>query len=115
MPEELDVEQGFLSRMKSILRASIRIPENKNKKDDGKTSALVLDDQDLKGRYYYDKFQIGPFNLEEHRALRKSYIEGSIWNLKYYYKGLDKEDCKTWSWYYPYHYDPMLSDLQDLP
>lgn len=48
-------------------------------------------------------------DAEKHRALRKAYIEGLVWNLEYYYKG-----CTSWEWYYPYHYGPMLSDLVNI-
>ena len=58
---------------------------------------------------YYDKFGFTPVDAEKHRALRKAYIEGLVWNLEYYYKG-----CTSWEWYYPYHYGPMLSDLVNI-
>ena len=64
---------------------------------------------DLKGRYYYDKFGFTPFDAEKHLALRKAYIEGLVWNLEYYYKGV-----LSWEWYYPYNYGPMLSDLVNI-
>ena len=67
---------------------------------------VQISDEDLKGRYYSDKFGFSPFDAEKHVALRRSYIEGLVWNLKYYYEG-----CVSWEWYYPYHYGPMLSDL----
>lgn len=61
---------------------------------------------DLKGRYYFEKFGITPFDTEKHATLRKEYITGLVWNLEYYYKGVI-----SWEWYYPYNYGPMLSDL----
>ncbi len=64
---------------------------------------------DLKGRYYYDKFGFTPFDAEKHLALRKAYIEGLVWNLEYYYKGV-----ASWEWYYPYNYGPMISDLTNV-
>lgn len=66
--------------------------------------------KDFKGRYYFEKLKMMPVDVEEHLALRKSYIEGLLWCLAYYYRG-----CISWSWYYPYHYGPMLSDLTNLP
>ncbi|KAJ2574854.1 exonuclease II Exo2 [Coemansia sp. RSA 1807] len=36
----------------------------------------------------------------------RSYIGTLQWVLKYYYHG-----CQSWSWYYPFHYAPCISDL----
>ena len=58
---------------------------------------------DLKGRYYYEKFHFSPLDAKQHIALRKAYIEGLVWNLKYYYKG-----CACWDWFYPYHYGEYI-------
>ena len=67
-------------------------------------------DKDHKGRYYFEKLHLKPTDVEGHLALRKSYIEGLIWCLAYYYRG-----CISWGWFFPYHYGPMLSDLTNLP
>lgn len=64
---------------------------------------------DLKGRYYFEKFGITPFEAEKHVTLQKEYITGLVWNLEYYYKGVI-----SWEWYYPYNYGPMLSDLKGI-
>mmetsp|Transcript_17244 Transcript_17244/g.32639 ORF Transcript_17244/g.32639 Transcript_17244/m.32639 type:complete len:1546 (-) Transcript_17244:1165-5802(-) len=70
----------------------------------------ALPRKDFKGRYYYEKLHLTPMNIEEHLALRKSYIEGLQWCLAYYYRG-----CISWGWFYPYHYGPLISDLTNLP
>jgi 5'-3' exoribonuclease 1 len=66
--------------------------------------------KDFKGRYYFEKMNMTPIDKDAHYALRKSYMEGLMWCLAYYYKG-----CISWGWFYPYHYGPMLSDLIDVP
>ncbi|KAJ2718403.1 exonuclease II Exo2, partial [Coemansia sp. Cherry 401B] len=38
--------------------------------------------------------------------LCRSYIGTLQWVLQYYYHG-----CQSWSWYYPFHYAPCISDL----
>ena len=45
----------------------------------------------------------------KHQHLRQSYMEGLAWCLAYYYRG-----CISWSWFFPYHYGPMISDLVGL-
>jgi 5'-3' exonuclease len=66
-------------------------------------------EKDHKGRYYFEKLELKPTDVEGHLALRQSYIEGLIWCLAYYYRG-----CISWGWFYPYHYGPMISDLTNL-
>ena len=99
--------QGLISRLGSLLKNSLTI--NKDLGSSETSHSIGLDDTDLKGRYYFDKFQFSPFDEENHMALRKAYIEGLVWTLKYYYEG-----CPSWEWYFPYHYGPMLSDLVNL-
>jgi len=117
LSEEEELEEGFLSRMGTLFRNSLSsAPEKDNDElSNAQGFASEIDDdfdehaQDLKGRYYYDKFKYSPLDAEKHIALRKAYIEGLVWNLQYYYKG-----CVSWDWFYPYHYGPMLSDLKDI-
>lgn len=95
-------DEDLHSKMSTLLQASVADRT-------GGKRAPGIDDQDIKGRYYHDKFGFTPFDREKHLALRKAYVEGLVWNLKYYYEG-----CVSWDWYFPFHYGPMLSDLVDL-
>ncbi len=105
--EEEELEEGFVSRMGTLFRNSLSSSgeELGDKASNIEGSEAHHDDdydehvEDLKGRYYYDKFKFSPLDAEKHIALRKAYIEGLVWNLQYYYKG-----CVSWEWFYPYHY-----------
>jgi len=41
------------------------------------------------------------------RSQAEGYIRALQWNLNYYYNG-----CCSWSWYYPHHYAPYISDIK---
>lgn len=101
---EVSKQNDYLSMIQNVLR-------NKNGKDiiDGWEPAQA-GERDFKGRYYYEKLKLTPIDVKEHNALRQAYIEGLLWCLAYYYRG-----CISWSFFYPYHYGPMLSDLRSLP
>ncbi|KAJ1812939.1 5'-3' exoribonuclease 2, partial [Coemansia sp. RSA 2599] len=62
-----------------------------------------------KERYYWLKFEIPAGDNSEVHSIAEHYVRGLCWVLKYYYQG-----CASWSWYYPYHYAPLASDLMDL-
>ena len=65
--------------------------------------------KDFKGRYYYEKMGLLPSDSKVLNRVLKSYVEGLLWCLAYYYKG-----CVSWDWFFPFHYGPFLSDLVDL-
>ncbi|KAG6968295.1 hypothetical protein JG688_00005882 [Phytophthora aleatoria] len=69
--------------------------------------------QDTKWGYYERKYGIkrgdGDAGNKELEQVKKSYMEALVWCLAYYFQG-----PQSWSWYYPYHYAPMVSDLTDI-
>lgn len=71
--------------------------------------ALRLGEEGWRERYYEQKFKVRLDNEEFFAQLRKSYLEGLQWVLKYYYQG-----CASWEWYYPYHYAPFLKEIADV-
>eukprot|EP01033_Poteriospumella_lacustris_P000925 gene925-667_t len=88
--------------------------------EEEKAVAMLLDDdeeapgakKDFRGRYYFEKFRILSETKEGQgflRTLMGEYLKGLGWCLAYYVKG-----CISWTWYYPYHYGPMLQDMTGL-
>jgi len=90
---------------------------------DSKTEAVVVekepmpipenledvDDEKLRQHYYTTKFGWEDEDFEKNlAALKESWRTGAVWVMRYYYAGLP-----SWSWFYPYHYAPLASDLAD--
>jgi 5'-3' exoribonuclease 1 len=48
--------------------------------------------------------QVTPSVLKEQA---EGYVRAIQWNLHYYYNG-----CKSWSWYYPHHFAPWITDIK---
>lgn len=69
--------------------------------------------QDTKWEYYARKFNVERGDGNAHNdtlgAIKRHYMEALVWCLAYYFQG-----PPSWSWYYPYHYAPMVSDLTDI-
>ncbi|MBW0465257.1 hypothetical protein O181_004972 [Austropuccinia psidii MF-1] len=59
-----------------------------------------------KSEYYAEKMQLDFYDPKQLGQLAYTYIEGLQWVLHYYYSGV-----ASWSWFYPYHYSPKISDL----
>ena len=61
-----------------------------------------------KEMYYREKLGLKVGEAPPLQELRQAYFEGLSWVLRYYYRGV-----ASWTWYYPFHYAPMASDLAD--
>ncbi|CAF4404914.1 unnamed protein product, partial [Didymodactylos carnosus] len=83
-------------------------------------SSTILDDNDNepliesefrqhKTHYYREKMNIEQMTSNIMTTNVENYIFALQWILKYYYNG-----CQSWSWFYPQHYAPYLSDLKNF-
>ncbi|EZA57402.1 hypothetical protein DMN91_008681 [Ooceraea biroi] len=59
--------------------------------------------------YYMNKLEYENVDAEVLRSQAEGYVRAIQWNLHYYYHG-----CCSWSWYYPHHYAPYISDIRDF-
>lgn len=55
-------------------------------------------------RYYNTCFN--RYNPDGKDDVVKRYLESLVWTFRYYFKEVD-----SWSWFYPYHYGPLCSDV----
>ena len=72
----------------------------------------IKNSQDAKAFYYKEKLKIDintPEGKEEKNKMFNLYLLGLQWVLLYYYQGV-----KSWRWYYPYNYAPMISDFDNI-
>ncbi|KAJ1923730.1 exonuclease II Exo2 [Tieghemiomyces parasiticus] len=80
--------------------------------EDAKATVIKHVEPDYKAnkQYYKSKlnWEYAPGSPEV-RSMVHHYIKMLQWTLHYYYHGI-----VSWSYFYPYHYAPMLSDVRDL-
>ncbi|CAB3404848.1 unnamed protein product [Caenorhabditis bovis] len=63
----------------------------------------------FKKNYYSEKMKLKNISKSDLKAQVEGYVRAIQWNLHYYYHG-----CISWSWFYPHHYAPYISDLVDF-
>lgn len=69
-------------------------------------SGLETEFRQHKNQYYREKMKSQSVSNEQLQLYVRQYIEALQWILQYYYQGVP-----SWSWFYPHHYAPYLSDL----
>ncbi|KAG8445306.1 hypothetical protein GDO86_010189 [Hymenochirus boettgeri] len=62
-----------------------------------------------KRTYYMSKMGVEVVSDEFLAEQAECYVQAIQWILHYYYHGV-----QSWSWYYPYHYAPYLSDIRNI-
>ncbi|EHK97694.1 putative 5'-3' exoribonuclease 2 [Glarea lozoyensis 74030] len=77
--------------------------------DEPPVDNVRLWDEGYADRYYSQKFDVHPSDIEFRHKVARAYVEGLAWVLLYYFQG-----CPSWDWYYPYHYAPFAADFVDL-
>ncbi|CAL1299821.1 unnamed protein product [Larinioides sclopetarius] len=72
-------------------------------------STLELEFNMHKVDYYMNKLDFEVVTPEVLRDQAEGYVRAIQWNLHYYYDGV-----VSWSWYYPHHYSPYISDVKNF-
>jgi 5'-3' exoribonuclease 2 len=81
----------------------------KPKSDEPAEDTVKLWEPGYADRYYEQKFNVDPKNLEFRHQVARDYALGLCWVLRYYFQG-----CPSWNWYYPHHYAPFAADFVDI-
>uniref|UniRef100_A0A673GCG8 5'-3' exoribonuclease 1 n=1 Tax=Sinocyclocheilus rhinocerous TaxID=307959 RepID=A0A673GCG8_9TELE len=83
---------------------------HKGTEEDGEDDDMFETEfRQYKRTYYMTKMGVEVVSDEFLANQAKCYVEGIQWILHYYYHGV-----QSWSWYYPYHYAPFLSDVRNI-
>lgn len=83
--------EEFMKNLKDRIYKNSFVDQEKHPDD------VRLGEEGWKIRYYTQKLQLPSTTntqTEEHKHLYKSYIEGLVWVMKYYYQGVP-----SWTWY----------------
>ncbi|MCJ8750241.1 hypothetical protein PDJAM_G00260270 [Pangasius djambal] len=77
--------------------------------DGGDEDMFEAEFRQYKRTYYMTKMDVEVVSDEFLANQARCYVEGIQWILHYYYHGV-----QSWSWYYPHHYAPFLSDVRNI-
>lgn len=107
--EDSDDEEGQLALMRVLKRYDNARVEDITAEGAQEAMQKKYDQKFVqwKDKYYKDKFEWGLENEDGLRELTENYVQGLQWVLFYYYRGV-----ASWSWFYKYHYSPMISDVK---
>ncbi|XP_061492908.1 5'-3' exoribonuclease 1 isoform X2 [Rhineura floridana] len=115
--EESKMQNKHKAQENAICLATLEKTDNGNVP----TSKTALEDEpeddDLfetefrqyKRTYYMTKMGVEVVSDDFLADQAACYVQAIQWILHYYYHGV-----QSWSWYYPYHYAPYLSDIQNI-
>lgn len=83
--------------------------EEDESSDSGASDTLNEEFALHKQHYYETKLELQNVDADTLRDQAIGYIRAIQWNLHYYYNG-----CVSWSWFYPHHYAPYISDVKNF-
>ncbi|XP_022244143.1 5'-3' exoribonuclease 1-like, partial [Limulus polyphemus] len=77
--------------------------------DETSEEMFELEFKQHKRDYYMNKLDYEAVTLDVLKDQAYGYVRAIQWNLHYYYNGV-----ASWSWFYPHHYAPYISDVRDF-
>lgn len=109
--ESSEPEMPLNADLANLIRATEeQYGENDDSDSDDLSGCFDNEDNnfiDYKKEYYTSKLEYQKVTREVLKSQAEGYVRAIQWNLNYYYNGV----C-SWSWYYPHHYSPFISDIK---
>ncbi|KAM5153369.1 5'-3' exoribonuclease 1 [Callospermophilus lateralis] len=103
--QENSVCWAALDKNESEVVASKDNLEDETEEDD----LFETEFRQYKRTYYMTKMGVDVVSDDFLADQAACYVQAIQWILHYYYHGV-----QSWSWYYPYHYAPFLSDIRNI-
>ncbi|XP_028282686.1 5'-3' exoribonuclease 1 isoform X2 [Parambassis ranga] len=103
--EDSVLSLAALSLSEKVLEEGKAVADDEEEEDD----MFETEFRQYKRTYYMTKMGVDVVSDDFLANQAKCYVEGIQWILHYYYHGV-----QSWSWYYPYHYAPFLSDIKNI-
>ena len=105
------------SESKEVVDIANSDESDNNYESDVDDSSDSADEKDMfmeefkshKRDYYMSKLNYETVDESVLKEQAHEYIRAIQWNLHYYYNG-----CMSWSWFYPHHYAPYISDVHNF-
>ncbi|XP_025419892.1 5'-3' exoribonuclease 1 isoform X2 [Sipha flava] len=106
-----DVDPAYKAELAALIKDTERIllSDEEEDLDETEDESLMAEFSLHKENYYRNKLDYNVVTDDVMRSQAEGYIRALQWNLNYYYNG-----CCSWSWYYPHHYAPYISDIKDF-
>jgi 5'-3' exoribonuclease 2 len=105
-PVVVDSENGTPGRNTPVVPST---PNAQPKEGEMPEDTIKLWEPGYGDRYYAQKFNVDPSDIEFRHKVAREYAKGLCWVLAYYMQG-----CPSWTWYFPYHYAPFAADFVGL-
>uniref|UniRef100_A0A672R352 5'-3' exoribonuclease 1 n=1 Tax=Sinocyclocheilus grahami TaxID=75366 RepID=A0A672R352_SINGR len=93
----------------SLCLAALDGVKDSHREDGEDDDMFETEFRQYKRTYYMTKMGVEVVSDEFLANQARCYVEGIQWILHYYYHGV-----QSWSWYYPHHYAPFLSDVRNV-
>uniref|UniRef100_A0A665V6W1 5'-3' exoribonuclease 1 n=1 Tax=Echeneis naucrates TaxID=173247 RepID=A0A665V6W1_ECHNA len=103
------MEDSSLAVLTSLDEVKVKGKEAVVEDEEEEDDIFETEFRQYKRTYYMTKMGVDVVSDEFLAKQARCYVEGIQWILHYYYHGV-----QSWSWYYPYHYAPFLSDIRNI-
>merc|ERR1719309_1706292 len=77
--------------------------------DSSRSGFYQMEFRQHKRDYYIQKLCYKQVTEDTLIEQAECYVRAIQWNLHYYYNG-----CVSWSWFYPHHFAPYITDIKDF-